>query len=41
MFYESAPSLINIDSFDEPVINKEYSADIKLASAVALLAYGI
>ena len=34
-FYELAPSLINIDSFDEPVINKEYSADM-LASAVAL-----
>ena len=34
-FYELAPSLINIDSFDEPVINKEYSVDM-LASAVAL-----
>lgn len=34
-FYELAPSLINIDSFDEPVINKEYSADM-LAPAVAL-----
>lgn len=34
-FYELAPSLINIDIFDEPVINKEYSADM-LASAVAL-----
>ncbi|MGY3778787.1 site-specific DNA-methyltransferase [Isobaculum melis] len=34
-FYELAPSLINIDTFGEPVINKEYSADM-LASAVAL-----
>ena len=34
-FYELAPSLINIDNFGEPVINKEYSADM-LASAVAL-----
>lgn len=34
-FYEVAPSLINIDSFGEPVINKEYNAEM-LASAVAL-----
>lgn len=34
-FYELAPSLINIDSFGEPVINKEYNAEM-LASAVAL-----
>lgn len=34
-FYELAPSLINLDIFGEPVINKEYSADM-LASAVAL-----
>lgn len=34
-FYELAPSLINIDDFGEPIINKEYDADM-LASAVAL-----
>lgn len=34
-FYELAPSLINKDQFGEPVINKEYNADM-LASAVAL-----
>ncbi|MDY2746735.1 MAG: site-specific DNA-methyltransferase [Bacilli bacterium] len=34
-FYELAPSLVNIDSLGEPVINKEYNADM-LASAVAL-----
>lgn len=34
-FYELAPSLINYDKFDEPVINKEYDADM-LAAAVAL-----
>lgn len=34
-FYELAPSLINIDGFGEPVINREYNADM-LASAVAL-----
>lgn len=34
-FYELAPTLINKDTFGEPVINKEYSADM-LASAVAL-----
>lgn len=34
-FYDLAPTLINEDSFGEPVINKEYSADM-LASAVAL-----
>lgn len=34
-FYEIAPSLINIDSFGEPVINKEYNAEM-LASAIAL-----
>lgn len=34
-FYELAPSLINIDSFGEPVINKEYNAEM-LAAAVAL-----
>lgn len=34
-FYELAPTLINSDSFGEPVINKEYSADM-LAAAVAL-----
>jgi adenine-specific DNA-methyltransferase len=34
-FYELAPTLINIDSFGEPVINKEYNAEM-LASAVAL-----
>ncbi|MBC1851172.1 site-specific DNA-methyltransferase [Listeria seeligeri] len=34
-FYELAPSLINVDSFGEPIINKEYSADM-LASTVAL-----
>lgn len=34
-FYELAPTLINIDKFGEPVINKEYNAEM-LASAVAL-----
>lgn len=34
-FYELASSLVNIDSLGEPVINKEYNADM-LASAVAL-----
>lgn len=34
-FYELAPSLINIDSFGEPIINKKYNAEM-LASAVAL-----
>lgn len=34
-FYELAPTLINEDAFGEPVINKEYSAEM-LASAVAL-----
>lgn len=34
-FYELAPSLINIDSFGEPIINKEYNAEM-LATAVAL-----
>lgn len=34
-FYELAPTLINKDSFGEPVINKEYNAEM-LASAVAL-----
>lgn len=34
-FYELAPTLINKDAFDEPIINKEYSAEM-LASAVAL-----
>lgn len=35
LFYELAPSLINIDEFGEAVINKDYNADM-LASAVAL-----
>lgn len=34
-FYELAPSLINIDVFGEPVINKSYNADM-LAAAVAM-----
>ena len=34
-FYELAPTLINEDEFGEPIINKEYSAEM-LASAVAL-----
>lgn len=34
-FYELAPSLINLDSLGEPVINKEYNSDM-LASAVAI-----
>lgn len=34
-FYELAPTLINIDSFGEPVINKSYNADM-LAAAVAM-----
>lgn len=34
-FYELAPSLINVDSFGELIINKEYNPDM-LAAAVAL-----
>lgn len=34
-FYELAPSLINKDLFDEPIINSEYNAEM-LASAVAI-----
>jgi len=34
-FYELAPSIINYDIFDQPIINKNYNADM-LASAVAL-----
>ena len=34
-FYELAPSLIQFDQFEEPIINKKYNADM-LASAVAL-----
>ena len=34
-FFELAPTLINTDSFGEPIINAEYSADM-LAAAVAL-----
>lgn len=34
-FYELAPSLIKYDKFDEPIISKEYNADM-LAAAVAL-----
>lgn len=34
-FYELAPSLVQYDDFDEPIINPEYNADM-LASAVAL-----
>lgn len=34
-FYELAPTLINMDSFGEPVINKKYNPEM-LASAVAL-----
>lgn len=34
-FYALAPSLINIDSFGQPVINEEYSPDM-LSAAVAL-----
>lgn len=34
-FYELAPTLIKEDSFGEPIINKEYNAEM-LASAVAL-----
>ena len=34
-FYELAPTLINKDSFGEPIINKEYNPDM-LAAAVAL-----
>ncbi len=34
-FYELAPSLIQFDQFDEPIISKKYNADM-LASAVAL-----
>ena len=34
-FYELAPTLINEDAFGEPIINKEYNAEM-LAAAVAL-----
>lgn len=34
-FYELAPTLINHDALGEPIINKEYNADM-LASAVAI-----
>jgi len=34
-FYELAPSLINIDAFDQPVISSEYNSDM-LAAAVAV-----
>ncbi|WP_442864799.1 DNA methyltransferase [Acetatifactor muris] len=34
-FYELAPTLINRDDFDEPVINRSYDSDM-LAAAVAL-----
>lgn len=34
-FFELAPTLINTDIFGEPIINKEYNADM-LASAVAI-----
>lgn len=34
-FYELAPTLVNVDAFDQAVINKEYSPEM-LASAVAL-----
>ena len=34
-FYELAPTLIKLDAFGEPIINKEYDAD-RLAAAVAL-----
>ena len=34
-FYELAPSLLNIDAFGQPVINKEYNSDM-LAAAVAI-----
>lgn len=34
-FYELAPTLINIDAFGEPIINKEYNPDM-LAAAVAM-----
>lgn len=34
-FYELAPTLINMDSYGEPIINKKYNAEM-LASAVAL-----
>lgn len=34
-FYELAPTLIKTDAFGEPIINKEYNAEM-LASAVAL-----
>ncbi len=33
-FYELAPSLVNIDSFGQPIINPKYNADM-LASAIA------
>ena len=34
-FYELAPTLINIDAFGQPVINKDYNSDM-LAAAVAM-----
>ena len=34
-FYELAPSLIQVDEFDQAIINSEYNADM-LASAIAL-----
>lgn len=34
-FYELAPTLINVDSFGQPIINKEYKPEM-LAAAVAL-----
>ena len=34
-FYELAPTLLNIDQLGEPIINKEYNADM-LAAAVAI-----
>lgn len=34
-FYELAPTLVNIDAFGQPVINKEYNSDM-LAAAVAI-----
>ena len=33
-FYELAPSLINFDAFEQPIINKEYNADM-LAAAIS------
>ncbi len=34
-FYELAPTLINLDSYGEPIINKEYDASM-LAAAIAI-----